>query len=348
MKINLKKSVLLFLLVLANTSYSQEVKELFQSDELLKITLKFDINEVTSDIKTREEREAELSYLLPDGEIIAHKIKINVRGNSRTNTDVCRFPPLKLNFKKKKVKNTLFNGQDKLKLVTHCNSTKKSENYVKKEYLIYKLYQSITNTSIRARMCEITYVDLGRKGKTFTEIGILLEDVDDVAKRNDLKVFKDVIRTQESMNKVNLDNLVFFQYMIGNLDWSISKRHNVKVVKDKKKGLPIAIPYDFDFSGFVDTSYAVPPAGFDIPSVKTRIFRGYCRINNYNSTIKFYQSKKDELYTTIKNATFLDDKNQTTMVNYLDDFYTILNNPRKLDKNIIKACRGNHTHTYQR
>lgn len=347
MKINLKKSVLLFLLIFTNATYCQEAKELFQSEKLLKITLTFDINEVTSDLKVREERDAELSYLISDGSTITHKIKINVRGNSRTNNDVCRFPPLKLNLKKKEVKNTLFNGQNKLKLVTHCNSTNESENYVKKEYLIYQLYQNITSTSIKARLCEITYVDLGKKGKTFTEIGILLEDVDDVAKRNNLIVFEDVIRSQESLNKVNLDNLVFFQYMIGNLDWSISERHNVKIIKGKKKGLPIAIPYDFDYSGFVDTPYAIPPKGVNVSTVRTRVFRGYCRINNYTPTIKFYQDKKEELYTTVNNAIYLDDKNRTNIINYLDDFYTILKNPKEVNEKIIKACRAKHKHTYE-
>jgi len=195
-------------------------------------------------------------------------------------------------------------------------------------------------------LCEITYVDLGNKRKTITKVGILLEDVKTVAKRNNLKVFEKLIRNQESINKFDLDNFTFFQYMIGNLDWSIPKRHNVKILKDKNKGLPIAVPYDFDYSGFINTSYAIPPKGFGISTVKKRVFRGICRVNNYSATIKFYQSKKNELYSVINNASFLDAKNRSELINYLDDFYTTLNNPKEVNKKIIKTCRAKHKHTY--
>lgn len=346
MKIVLKKLVLICLSIVVSTSYAQEAKKLFQSDEILKITLKFNINEVIKDVKIRKERQAEFSYLQKDGKKVTHKIKLNVRGNSRTNTDICSFPPLKLNFKKKDVKKTLFNKQDKLKLVTHCNSTKKSEFNVQKEYLIYKLYQNITSNSIKARMCEITYIDASNNRSTFTKLGILLEDVDDVAKRNKLKVFEENIRNQESLNKTNLDNLVFFQYLIGNLDWSVPKRHNMKIVKAKNKGLPIAIPYDFDYSGFVNTSYAVPPAGYNIGSVRTRVFKGICRANNYSATIKYYQSKKNDLYATINNAKFLNDKNRKSIIKYMNSFYVVLDNPKSLNKKIIKGCRAKHEHRF--
>jgi len=346
MKILLKKTAILFLLITVNSAFSQKAKELFQSEELLKITLKFDIRKVTSDIKIRKEREADLSYLQADGSKITHKIKMNVRGNSRTNKDVCSFPPLKLNLKKKEVKNTLFNKQNKLKLVTHCNNSKRSEGNVKTEYLIYQLYQIINTTSIKARLCEVTYVDTRNNRKTFTKIGILLEDIDDVAKRNDVKVFENKIRNQESLEKTNLDKLIFFQYMIGNLDWSVPNRHNMKIIKAKSKGLPIAVPYDFDYSGFVNASYSVPPVGFNISSTRTRVFRGICRVNNYGPTIQFYQNKKSELYKKINEATFLDDKKRASLLKYMDDFYEVLDSPKLLTKKIIKACRAKHKHRY--
>jgi hypothetical protein len=39
------------------------------------------------------------------------------------------------------------------------------------------------------------------------------------------------------------------------------------------------IPYDFDYSGFVDAPYAVPPEGVSVTSVKSRHYRGFCRHN---------------------------------------------------------------------
>jgi tellurite resistance protein len=72
--------------------------------------------------------------------------------------------------------------------------------------------------------------------ETLVNVNHFIESyVDDVAKRNDLKIFEQKIRNQESLNKTNLDNLVFFQYLIGNLDWSVPNRHNMKIVKAKDK-----------------------------------------------------------------------------------------------------------------
>ena len=48
--------------------------------------------------------------------------------------------------------------------------------------------------------------------------------------------------------------------MIGNTDWAVPNNHNVKLIYDKERKLapPLVVPYDFDYSGLVDASYAVP------------------------------------------------------------------------------------------
>ena len=43
----------------------------------------------------------------------------------------------------------------------------------------------------------------------------------------------------------------FFQYMIANTDWSLSNKHNLELVKVPARDKVIALPYDFDYSGFV-------------------------------------------------------------------------------------------------
>lgn len=333
----------LFVLV-SNTIVAQQPKKLFRTEEPLKFTLVFDNKEVLRDKEERDEHQAELIHLLEDGTNYTHNIKISVRGKSRTK--ICRFPPLKLNFKKNATDNTVFSKQDKLKLVTHCSSSNANEEYVLKEYLVYKLYNAITPVSINARLCEITYVDVSDKKKTITKKGILLEDVEDVGKRNGLLEFKKDLRNQGSLDKINLDNLVFFQYLIGNLDWSIAKRHNVKILKDDSNGLPLGVPYDFDYSGFVNTSYAKAPEIFNVSSVRSRVFRGFCRNDNYEGSVSFYNSKKTELYTIINKSLYLDSKERENAIEYLDEFYEILNNRKLFYNNVVKACRSEHKHVY--
>ena len=75
-----------------------------------------------------------LTYFDPaQGQVSSLPLSLMVRGNFRRNANNCEFPPLYLDFQKKKTKGTLFAKQNKLKLVTHCQS----EDYVVREYLIY-------------------------------------------------------------------------------------------------------------------------------------------------------------------------------------------------------------------
>jgi len=344
------KKILLILFVIFTTSelLGQKVKTLFQSDSILKLTIKLNVKELITDLDVRDYHPAILTNNLKDGSKTTHEIKIKTRGNNRAKTETCSFPPLELNFKKKSTKNSVFKGQNKLKLVTHCKKSKIFEDYIYKEYMVYKLYQIISPLSFKVRLCEVTYIDEDKKGDTYTYSGFLIEKTKDVAKRNDLTVFKDSIRNQETLNKTNLDKLNFFQYMIGNLDWSIPYRHNIKIVIDKKGGLPYGIPYDFDHSGLVNAPYANPPPDFNISSVRTRVFRGFCRYNNgYDNTIDFYQEKKPEFYALINTSTFLTSKNQKYILKYLDSFYDTLDNPKAVKKKITTVCRVKHKHAYE-
>ena len=70
-----------------------------------------------------------------------------------------------------------------------------------------------------------------------------------------------------------LGNGYLFQYSIGNTDRSIPGRHNIQMVKSKDSTIskPFVIPYDFDYAGIVNTSYAVPDKNLGIESVTERV-----------------------------------------------------------------------------
>ena len=46
-----------------------------------------------------------------------------------------------------------------------------------------------------------------------------------------------------------------FNFMIGNLDWSLVMARNIKLFKHPGLHKCIVIPYDFDYSNVVDASY---------------------------------------------------------------------------------------------
>jgi len=328
--------------------FGQEPKILFQSDSILKLTIKLHTYETIRDVETRDYHDAILSYTDEKNTESIHQVKLKVRGNNRANINTCNFPPLEVNFKKGKTKNTLFEGQNKLKLVTHCKNTSEFSNYVREEYMTYKMYQLLTPISYNVRLCEITYIDLGNEKNPLTQTGFLIERTKDVAARNNMMVYKDSIVHQDVCNKTELDKLTVFQFMIGNLDWSVPMRHNIKILAPEKRGFPVAVPYDFDHSGMVYTAYANPPEGSGITSVRSRVFRGLCRFNNgYDKTFNLYQNLKPELFAIAQNSFYLSDKSKKSVEKYLESFYEILDNPKKVNQKITTVCRAKHKHLYE-
>ena len=63
-----------------------------------------------------------------------------------------------------------------------------------------------------------------------------------------------------------MTRVALFEYMIGNLDWSVPVRHNIKLIVPKEDSNAIAfpVPYDFDYSGLVKTDYAIPPPELEL------------------------------------------------------------------------------------
>ena len=327
--------------------FGQEPKILFQSDSVLKLTIKLHTYETIRDVEDRAYHSAILSYTDEKNVESIHQVKLKVRGNNRANINTCNFPPLEVNFKKGKSKNTLFEGQNKLKLVTHCKNTSEFSDYINEEYMTYKMYQLLTPISYNVRLCEITYIDLDGEKKPLTQTGFFIERTKHVAARNNMVVYKDSLVHQDVCNKTELDKLTVFQFMIGNLDWSVPMRHNIKILAPEKRGFPVAVPYDFDHSGIINTAYANPPEGSGITSVRSRVFRGLCRFNNgYDKTFDLYQELKPELFALAQNSSYLSDRSKKSVEKYLESFYDILDNPKKVDQKIVTACRAKHKHFY--
>lgn len=342
-----KVFLFLFLIIGILKANGQELKTLFQSDSVLSITIKLSLEEVLN-LNERIYHEAKLSYKKNDGSKSKHKIKVKIRGNNRAKVSTCQFPPLKINFKKNKLENSIFQGQNKIKLVTHCNKNKNSEQLILKEYLVYKMYQAISSYSFNVRLCEITYIDTSNDKVSSVHYGFFIEDIDDVASRNGMYEYEDSIANQEVCRRVDLDKFTVFQYMIGNLDWSIPNRHNVKLINDSENNLPIAVPYDFDFAGFVGAPYAKPPEEFDVANVKTRFFMGLCRFQGgYDASLEYYKSQKQVILSVLQSSEYLSERNQKSALKYLDSFFDMLDKPRQVNQKIIKGCRANHKHLYR-
>ena len=160
--------------------------KLFGDNSELQITLSGPWREIRRNIKEDRLYPAQIILTLENGQQETFQVEVAPRGISRR-FRVCDFPPLKVHFDKKAMKGTIFRGNKSLKLVTYCDSNSKYEQYIAKEFLAYRIYNLLTDYSFRVRPMHISYVDSERSGKPLIRFGFFIEDIDDVAKRNDKK-----------------------------------------------------------------------------------------------------------------------------------------------------------------
>lgn len=340
----LKKSHLLLICFLStgffslNSVIAQTNENLFTSENVLHLKLYSNFKTVQKDRNENPSYHlATLSYKNNDSIEVSIPLKIKVRGNFRKDRFNCVFPPLLLSFPKHHIDSTgLFMNQDKLKLVTHCQG----DQYVIHEWLVYKLYNLITEQSFRARLVKVDYIDSSSKLKTDTHFGILIEDENAMAKRNGCFIVKRKMVASQATTHDEYLKMTVFQYMIGNNDWSIPYLHNIRLISPDTIKVPFTtVPYDFDHAGIVGAPYALPPPELELSSVRERLYRGYCLpYTDFAETVKLYNKLKDDIYKTYTNCSLLQPRYIKQTTAYLDDFYKILNNKKLRLYEFGKPC----------
>jgi hypothetical protein len=136
-----------------------------------------------------------------------------------------------------------------------------------------------------------------------------------------------------------LATLALFEFMIGNTDWSAIYGHNVVALRDGA-GRVSAVPYDFDFSGFVDADYAGPPPGLPIQNVRQRLFRGVCAPQpDWDAVFAAFAARRAEIVALIADFPGLDAAHRDRALDYVDAFYALIASPERRTDAIVAACR---------
>jgi hypothetical protein len=305
---------------------------------------------ITADFKTvQRDRNVQSKKLYPGTMAIVKDgaagppipIELRTRGNVRRNPRLCEFSPLRLDLPKDKVKGTVFEGQGGIKLGTHCQSEGIYQQITLKEYLANRLHNALTPRSLRVRLARVTYADTDTGKKPSTRAGIFYEDADDMAARVGAR---ELPVPRQMFQYVNQDALLFmslFQYMIGNVDYSILTLHNV-IMLDDVKGARLTVPYDFDYSGLVNAHYAVPAKGLEIPSVRDRLYRGPCKTEaEVNQALQPFRDKQAELLALVASMEplGLDEGQRKSTEKYLNEFFEIINKPDKVKRTFVTGCK---------
>lgn len=301
---------------------------LFDHHDPLHLTLTTDLRTLIRDIDSTkfEQHPARLTYRTDGGDSATLDIRVRTRGHFRRQRKNCRFPPLRLNIKTGDAAETIFAGQDKLKLVTHCqNGRKQYAQYVVLEYLVYRTLNLLTDISFRARLADVTYVDTEGREDTRTAPGILLESEQELVERLGATEVDVQGVSPADIDPAYMTLVDVFQYMVGNTDWSVSTLHNIFLVD--VNFTYYAIPYDFDWTGLVNARYARPDHRLPIRSVRDRLYRGTCHgPEELATTIALFEERRDTIYALYRDTPELDDGTRRKALNYLDDFYDVIGN----------------------
>lgn len=314
---------------------------LFESDKILQVSILTQIDTVRMDVgENPEKHKAVLGYIDQLGKTISLKVKLSTRGNFRKCPEHCDFPPLKIEFSGSNKKSALFEGHDRLKLVTHCTSgNPEYEQFLFKEYLVYKLYNIITPYSFRVRLLDITYLDENFPSDSIKSYAFFIERPKHVAKLNGGEILNVKNFSIRDMEEHNFTILSLFQYMVVNNDWSVELLHNIKLILLDPFKPCIPVPYDFDWAEIVKAPYRMSSKDPVGNNRSDRLFKGLCKSKK---EMKFYfsifNSKKQEIYDLYQNFSLLDSYHLESTLQYIDEFYSIINHPGSFGKEFRKKC----------
>ena len=320
-----------------------EALPLFASQEPIEITLTADWKTVQRDrdVDSKKVYPGTLAIVTdgtPGGPIA---IELRTRGHVRRNARLCEFAPLRLEFRKKSVAGTIFEGESHIKLCTHCQSEDVYQQYVLTEYLANRLLNTLTPRSLRVRLAHVTYADTDPGRQPFSRPGVFYEDISDLAKRMEARELPVPRQMFQYLDQPALLFMSLFQYMIGNVDYSILLLHNV-IVLDDARGVRSTVPFDFDYSGLVNAHYAVPARALNLSSVRDRMYRGPCKTEaEVSQALQPFREKQAELLALPASLVplGLDDAHRRSAEKYLNEFFDLIGKPDKVKKVFVTDCK---------
>lgn len=320
------------------------IEGFFSVEDPLLITLAFDIRGFQRTKDEPEDFQATITIMTSDSDSVTQEISLKARGYSRIR--ICDLPPIMLNLKSMGEQVPGLDDPGKLKLVTYCKPSSLYENYVLKEYLVYKMYNLLTPYSYRARLVRVNYVDINRPNKPYTAYGFIIEDLDDVAERNNAVEIDNPNLSYDDMIPEFMLRLFLFQYMIGNTDWAVPSLHNIKLLKslDMLTDKAIPVPYDFDFSGFVFTDYAKPAPGLQdrIMEVTERYYMGSCpEEETLNAAIDEFEKLREKFMEILVDFPYSSSGSHKQTEKYIESFFKLCERRNVLVNSIKNDCPFN-------
>jgi hypothetical protein len=328
----------------SSAASAQAAKPLFASDAPIRIAIGAQFNQ----LMRNRAQSGPVPGTLQDPMGQALPVTLSLRGITRRMSETCDFAPLRVTFASAPPPSSLFAGQRRLKLVTHCGSGPAGQQYELLEYAAYRMLNLLTPRSFRVRLASIDYRD-GNGRPMMTRYGFFIEDLKDVAQRNGTKPSHAPNRIPMTyLNPVDSARYALFQHMIANHDWSMRAGpagreccHNAELIGPLAAGTVTPIPYDFDYSGMVGAPYAVPPEQMKITSVKQRFYRGYCPHNAQAIAVaQQFRAARPQILGVLAQTPGLEPRTQRRAAAFLEGFFADIATDQDVNKNLLTRCSG--------
>lgn len=321
-------------------------KPLFADDTLIRLTIAGPVDTLAR--ATPEQRPIATGTIGVAGTAEALPVRMELRGITRRKRDICQFPPLRLRFASPPPAPSLFAGQQSLKLVTHCRPSEGFQQYTLLEYAAYRLYNAVSPHSFRARLARIDYVTADAR-PIASRYGFFIEDADDLAARGGMREARMGARFPSTrLDGEAAARFALFSYMIGNLDWAMHAGpagddccHNSKPIGVGGASAPalVPVPYDFDFSGFVDAPYALPPLGIAVRDVRQRRYRGFCRDNaRARALLPEFRALQQRVPAILAAIPDLSPASRAKATRYLGGFFADIASDSTADARLFRTC----------
>ena len=316
-----------FLLVIPNMTKAgttdaapQSLLDLMSYQEILEVNLETDLAQLTEDRRSKKEVKGNLSFTDHTGRFWSWNLKVKLRGNYRR-LNCSGTPPLKLNFKKGELAEAGLSKFDDMKLVTQCLEDETvAKKLLLKEYLAYKLYNQLTNKSLRVQLLKINFID-SNNGDQKVQYGFIIEDTAEFRNRTGAIKMDKVYNIQpELLDREQFKIFALFQYMIGNIDYDLSSGRNLKMVEINDK--VVTVPYDFDFSEMVKAPYRTGSKRLNVTKAGDRAFLGFPEdTRDMETAVELFKANRKALLKIIANFNILEKSERIFVKNYLNEFF---------------------------
>lgn len=336
----MKKTGVFVVLLFCSIALPSQELSLFQDihqDSALHLYLRQDWKNIEKHKEDKVYQSADIRLVTAASDTIAIPAKVRTRGNMRL--EICSLPPLKLKFDKADLQQHGLSALNEMDLVEPCHDDPRYDQLLLKEYLAYKLWELVSPYYFRTQLVQIHYINPDGTEAHDPSYAFLVENMEELVARLGGRRNKTAVISNSAVDKAPMLKVALFEFMIGNTDWFIQNRHNLEFVGIPGHSLLVTIPYDFDYSGLVGASYAAHHESLGLTSVASRYYQGWCFPGaEVEKALEVFHQQKDNILRLPYHIQGLSEKSAGQARDYLAGFFDIIENPNKLNNQILKHC----------